>query len=379
MKDMYDILLCPPNMRGNERSYLDKCLETNWVSTNGVFVEEFEKLIANFLNMQFSIATSSGTMALELCLSGSGIGRDDYVIIPDWTFSATANAVLHVGAIPYLADIGDANWGLDPADLEESFQRLKREGIYPKAVITVQPPGQTANMRPIKELCTKYNAVLIEDAAGALGTRSEDCPLGSLSDLVAFSFNGNKIITASSGGMVVTNNAEYAKRIQLLSDNSHGRNYNYIIPGNNSRMSNVCAGIALAQMERFDEILASKKRIAERYDKALEGLPLFVSAPRAPAESSNHWMYCALLDSEARAQSLIQFLEERRIQIRVFWRSLSSEPAFSQFPRSSVTNSRAISGRVISLPCGSALTPAEQERVIVELENWSRQEEGKSD
>jgi len=378
MKDKYDILLCPPDLRGNERAYIDKCLEDSWVSTSGPFVEQFEKQLAGLLKREFAIATSSGTAALELCLTGSGVGKGDYVIIPDWTFSATANAVIHAGAIPFFADIDQGNWGLDPVDLEKSFERLKGDGIQVKAVIVVQPPGQVANMPAIKDICEKYDAILIEDAAGALGTYSDGNPLGSFSDLAAFSFNGNKIITASSGGMVVTNSSEYAKRVELLSMNSHGPNYTYKVPGSNNRMSNICAGIALAQMERFDEILANKRRISERYDEALKELPVFGPAPRAPGDSSNHWMYCALLKSESQGQDLIKFMEERRVQVRVFWRSLTSEPAFCDFPHSEVKNSREISGRLVALPCGSALSVDEQEQVIEGVREWSAQTKRKS-
>lgn len=376
MKDKYDVLLCPPDLRGNERCYIEKCLEDSWISTNGPFVDQFEQQMSGLVNRKFAIATSSGTAALELCLSGCGIGSGDYVIVPDWTFSATANAVIHTGATPFFVDISAENWGLEPSDLVESLQRLQNENIRPKAIIVVQPPGLVAHMVAIRDICTKYDIIMIEDAAGALGTDQNGTLPRSLSDLAAFSFNGNKIITASSGGMVVTDNQKYAERIRMLSVNSHGPNYNYSIPGYNNRMSNICAGIGLAQMERFDQILSDKKRIAERYDQALKDLMLFQPAPRASSHVSNHWMYCALLASEEQALSLIRFMEGKRIQIRIFWRSLSSEPAFSSFPRSAVKNSRAISGRVVALPCGSGLMPAEQERVIEELEKWCTTIEG---
>lgn len=378
MKNRYDILLCPPDLRGDERGFIEKCLEDNWVSTSGPFVEEFEKKIAAFLDREFSIATSSGTAALELCLSGAGVGTGDYVIVPDWTFSATPNAVMHAGATPYFVDIDKDNWGLNPVDLDAAIDALEKDGVCPKAVIVVQPPGHVASMIEIKDICTRYDIVLIEDAAGALGTYFNGTPAGAFSDLAAFSFNGNKIITASSGGMVVTDNPDYASRVSMLSVNSHGPNYNYKIPGYNNRMSNICAGIALAQFGRFKAILEDKKRISKRYDQALKNLVVFRPIPRAPVEDSNHWMYCALLDSETQAQSLIQFMEQRKIQIRVFWRSLTSEPAFSTMPQSVVSNSRAISGRVVALPCGSGLTSSEQELVIEGLSDWWATTEGRT-
>lgn len=368
----YDILLCAPDLAGNERLYLERCIAENWISTAGPFVDQFEQKIAALLGRKYAVATSSGTAAIELALIGAGLRPGDRVIVPDWTFSATATAAAHAGASLYMADITLDGLGLDPEDLERALALHRNESIRVGAVIAVHPFGYPANLNPLRDICAAYGVPLVEDAAGAIGTLYEGSHVGGHGSVSALSFNGNKTLTTGGGGMALTDNAEQAQAIRAYSTNSHGPNYHYKVIGYNHRMTNLAAAIGLAQLERLDEMIESKKRIAARYDRALQEIGGLQTIPTVSWGTPNSWMYCAYAESEYEAKSLIDFMDERRIQVRIFWRSLASEPAFAGAGRSELKNSRFISGRVVALPCSSHLTMQEQERVIDALRSWRK-------
>lgn len=372
MNRTYDILLCAPDLAGNERLYLERCIAENWISTAGPFVDEFEQKIAALLGRKHAIATSSGTAAIELALIGAGLQAGDRVIVPDWTFSATATAAAHAGASLYMADITLDGLGLDPDDLERSLELHRKENTRVGAVVAVHPFGYPAKLTLLRDICAAYGVPLIEDAAGAIGTLYKGNHVGGHGSVSAFSFNGNKTLTTGGGGMVLTDDAARAQIIRAYSTNSHGPNYHYKVIGYNHRMTNLAAAIGLAQLERLDEMIDSKKRIAARYDRALREIGGLQAIPMVSWGTPNSWMYCAFAENEYEAKTLIDFMDERRIQVRIFWRSLASEPAFTGAGRSELKNSRAISGRVVALPCSSHLTMQEQERVIDALRGWRK-------
>lgn len=374
----YDILLASPDLRGNERDYIEQCLADNWISTAGPFVERFEARVAELLDRRFAVATSSGTAALEIALIGAGVKRGDIVVLPDWTFAATATAAYHAGAELFLADVSMNGLGLDPEDLDAALTRLTREGRPATAVIVVHPFGYPADLDSLLEVCTRHRVKLIEDAAGAIGTHYKGVHVGRQGIVSAFSFNGNKTVTTGGGGIALTDDPQIYAAMRTHSANSHGPNYHYAAIGYNHRMTNLAAAIGMAQLERLDEMIANKKSIAARYDEALlETACLDLIRPPDWA-NPNRWMYCAYVRTEKVAQSLINFMRFNRIQVRIFWRSLASQPAFSAVQTTNLVNSQSISGRVVALPCSSHLSPEDQGRVIAALRDWQLSHQGES-
>lgn len=362
------IPLAIPDLRGNENAYLARCVQDNWVSSAGPFVIECEKQIAALAGRAYAVASVNGTTALQLALSAAGVKPGDYVVVPDWTFAATANAAHHAGAIPIFADVTEESWSLDPAMLE-AILRAPPGRIG--AVIVVHALGHPADADPLVALCRAARIPLIEDAAGAIGARYKGRPVGSLGDLAIFSFNGNKTITAGGGGMVVTDNEDQAKRLRAISAQARsGTDYRYDAIGFNYRMTNLNAAVLLAQIERLEEMVAAKRRIAAAYDAALAAQARFVPMPRTSWADSGCWLYSVRVANEESAKSLVAHLGERDIEARVFWRTLSDQTPYSGCPRQLSGVAAGLSGTVVSLPCSTHLTGDEQNRVIDAVLSW---------
>ncbi len=358
--------LAEPDLRGREAEYLAQCVADNWVSSAGPFVGAFERKIAALAGCAHGVAAMNGTAALHLALVVAGVKPDERVVVPDYTFAATANAVRHAGAVPFFVDVTDATWTLDPALLADV---LARERVA--AVIAVHALGHPADMDPIAAGCTAHGVPLIEDAAGAIGATYRGRSVGGLGDAAMFSFNGNKTVTAGGGGMIVTGRADWAERAKALSQQSRpGARYRHDAVGFNYRMTNVNAAIGLAQLERFDEMLAAKRRIAARYDAALAGRADLSPMPRASWAESGCWLYSVLCGSPADADSLVAAMEREAIGARHFWESLSAQAPYADAPRRLSGVAARLSGRVVSLPCSSHLTEAQQARVLAVLDRW---------
>lgn len=363
-----EIPLLVPDLRGNEIAYLTQCVTDNWVSSAGPFIIEFERRIAELSNARHAIATVNGTCALELILRAMQLKSDDLVVVPDWTFAATANAVIHSGATPVFCDISDSDWCLDPKKLVDL---LAQSSGAIRAVIAVHSMGAPAKMDALATLCRKYDAALLEDAAGALGARFGNRPVGAIARAGFFSFNGNKLITAGGGGMIVTNDDTLADSARAISTQSRvGGRYQHDQAGLNYRMTNVNAAIGLAQIERLEEMLAIKRRIFSRYDAAFREQTGLNLPPRPAGRTANNWMYCTITSSPKEAESLEASLNSRGIGARLFWESLSSQAPYAAYASTDVAVSRAISGRVVSLPASTTLTEMEQDRVIDAALNW---------
>jgi len=373
MTGPYDILLCVPDLRGRESEYLEQCVRDNWISSAGPFVDAFEERLAALHGRRFAVATSSGTAAIDISLAGLNLEPGDRVIMPGWTFSATANAALHAGAEPYFVDISPDNLGMDADDLDAALAENSKLGKRVRAVIVVHTFGRPAELDRLEDVCRANDVPLVEDAAGAIGSRYKGKPIGKFGQSSIFSFNGNKLICAGGGGMALTDDAELAERMRLKSTNSHGPNYHYKIIGYNHRMTNLSAAIGLAQIERLDEMLSLKKALSRRYDDALAGSNKFALIPDDTKNQQNYWIYCILVNTTQLAEDLFSFMETRRIQIRIFWRLLTLEPAFAGFPGSKLDVARSISGRVVALPCSSDLSSSDQERVIAAVREWDAQ------
>ncbi len=368
---MKPIPLSVPDLRGNEKEYLARCVTDNWVSSAGPFVTEFEASIARLTGRRHAVSTVNGTAALQLALSAAGVGAGDLVIVPDWTFAATANAVVHAGATPYFVDIAESSFTLDPELIAKALKATPG-GRRIAAVIPVHAAGYPPDMDGIMEVCGKTGIAVIEDAAGAIGAAYKDRPAGSLGDASIFSFNGNKLVTAGGGGMVMTDREDWARCAKHLSTQARiGDEYEHDAIGANLRMTNLNAAVGMAQLERLDEMLAARKRVAQRYDDAIAGRNNLSTMPHAPWAIGNGWMYTVRTENEEDARTLLAHFSERKIGARPFWRSLSAQAPYSNMPRLLNGVTAAVSGRTVSLPCSSNLTDNEQNRVIDALADWS--------
>ena len=362
------IPLAEPDLSGREKDYLLACVETNWVSSAGPYVRTFEEQVAAASGRRHGVALVNGTAALQLVLVAAGVGPGARVIVPDFTFAATANAVYHAGATPYFLDVRADTWSLDPALVEAT---LGDASASIAAVIAVHTLGTPADMDPLARLCARAGIPLIEDAAGALGARYKGRPVGALGDAAMFSFNGNKTVTAGGGGVIVTDREDWAKRARAVSAQARaGSRYRYDEVGFNYRLTNVNAAIGLAQMERLDALVGRKRRIAAAYDAALAERGDLRPMPRPDWADSACWLYSVLCATVADAEALVARLNAERIEARLFWESLSDQPPYAAAPRRLTGVSQGLSGRIVSLPCSVGLAEAQQQRVIAALARW---------
>ena len=357
-----------PDLRGNEAAYLARCVADNWVSSAGPFVREMESCVAELAGAAHGVATVNGTAGLHLALLAAGIGPGDRVLVPDWTFGASANAVFHCGAEPFFSDITRGSWTLDP---ELAGRLLSEPENRIRAVIAVHALGHPAELEPLGAACREAGAVLIEDAAGALGAAYRGRPVGGFGDFAVFSFNGNKTVTAGGGGMVVTGDGAAADRMRRLSAQARQTPaYSHDEVAFNYRMTNLNAAVGMAQLERLDEMLAAKRALAEIYDAALAGRRDLVPMPRRDWARSSHWLYAVLSPSADDAAALVAHLAERAIESSIFWLSLSQQAPYANCPRQLSGVARDISGRVVVLPSSSSLASEDQARVIAALAEW---------
>ena len=361
------IPLSVPDLRGREAELLLGCVRDNWVSSAGPEVTAFETAMARLTGRAHAVATVNGTAALHLALLAAGVRPGDRVIVPDWTFAASANAVAHAGALASFVDVGESDWAIDPALVAETLA----EDPKIRAVIAVDPLGHTADLDALEAVCAPHGVALIEDAAGAIGARYRGRSSGSGGLAAAFSFNGNKTVTAGGGGMLVTGDAEYARQVRHLSTQARpGNDYIHDAIGFNYRMTNINAALGLAQFERLDEMVAARRAIAERYDTAFSGLSSIAPTPRPAHCESVCWLYSIRLPDEAAARALVACCDAAGIEARLFWRSLSAQAPWQDAPRRLRGVSTALSGCVISLPSSSSLVADDQQRVIDTVAAW---------
>lgn len=361
------IPLSVPDLRGREAELLLGCVRDNWVSSAGPEVTAFETALARLTGRTYAVATVNGTAALHLALLAAGVRAGDRVIVPDWTFAASANAIAHAGATASFVDVGKTDWALDPALVAET---LACDPTV-RAVIAVDPLGHTADLDALEAACAPYGVPLIEDAAGAIGARYRGRPSGSGGTSAIFSFNGNKTVTAGGGGMLVTDDAAVAQQVRHLSTQARpGKDYVHDMIGFNYRMTNINAALGRAQIERLDEMVAARRAIAARYDDAFAGLETITPMPRPGYCDSVCWLYSARLPDEKTARALVASCDVARIEARLFWRSLSAQAPWRDAPRRLRGVSAALSGTVVSLPSSSSLSEQDQQRVIDTVTVW---------
>lgn len=296
------VCLSSPTMHGEEMEYVKEAYDTNWMSTVGKNINEVEKITCEKIGCKYAVALSAGTAALHLAVKAAGVKPGDKVFCSDMTFDATVNPVVYEGGIPVFIDSEYETWNMDPKALERAFE------IYPevKVVVIVHLYGTPCQMDEIKAICDKHNAVIIEDAAEALGATYKGRPCGQLGDYNAISFNGNKIITGSSGGMFLTDDEEMANKVRKWSTQSRESApwYQHEELGYNYRMSNVIAGVVRGQYKYLDEHIAQKKAIYERYKEGLKDLPLQMNPVDEENTKPNYWLSCILINEEAMCKQV---------------------------------------------------------------------------
>jgi dTDP-4-amino-4,6-dideoxygalactose transaminase len=363
------ILLSPPDVGEEERNALLSAFDSGWIAPVGPDVDAFEKEFADRLGGGHAVAVSSGTAALHVALVCIGAGPGDEVLLPTFTFAATANVVKYVGAHPVLVDSSPETWTIDPGLLAEEIRRRARAGRTPKAVITVDLYGQCADYDPIVSVCAEYGVTLISDAAEALGATYRGGPAGSFGEIAAFSFNGNKIITTSGGGMLVTRSPDVASHAKYLSTQARQPvvHYQHEDIGFNYRLSNLLAALGRAQLRGLDDKVASRRRNNERYVKELSALPGLRFMPVADYGVPNFWLTCLTIDPGefgADRDEVMRALETEDIESRPTWKPLHLQPVFADEETVGGDVAGAIFERGLCLPSGSNLRNADLDRVV---------------
>lgn len=296
------VWLSSPTMHGEEMEYVKEAYDTNWMSTVGKNINEVEKITCEKVGCKYAVALSAGTAALHLAVKAAGVKPGDKVFCSDMTFDATVNPVVYEGGVPVFIDSEYETWNMDPKALEKAFE------MYPevKVVVLVHLYGTPCKWDEIKEICDRHNAIIIEDAAEALGATYKGRPCGQLGNYNAISFNGNKIITGSSGGMFLTDDLEMANKVRKWSTQSRESApwYQHEELGYNYRMSNVIAGVVRGQYKYLDEHIAQKKAIYERYKEGLKDLPLQMNPVDEENTDPNYWLSCILINEEAMCKQV---------------------------------------------------------------------------
>lgn len=351
-----------PKLDGNELRYLTQCIQSNWISSAGRFVREFEDAFAAAVGCRYGVACSNGTTALHLVLATLGIGPGDEVIIPTFTMIATANAVRYTGATPALVDAERGTWNLDVTQLAGKITPRTR------GILLIHTYGHPADMDPILELAERRGLWVVEDAAEAHGARYKDRPVGSLARAASFSFYANKIITTGEGGMVTTNDAEVARIARRLRDHafSDERHFWHKYLGFNYRMTNMQAAVGLAQTERLEEFVGIRRANAARYTRALSKIPGLTLPVERPWARNVYWMYGVVVEDAfgISRDELRRRLARRGIETRTFFIPIHIQPIYYELYKGQrYPVAEELCQRGLYLPSGATLTEAEVDYV----------------
>jgi perosamine synthetase len=373
------IPLSVPHLAGNEWQYVKECFDTNWVSSVGPFVTRFERMMAERSRRAHAVATVNGTAALHIALIVAGVAPDDEVLMPAMTFIAPANAVRYVGAWPVFIDVEPTYWQLDPARLADVVAREcewrggalwnRTTGRRVRAVLPVDILGHPVDADPILEIARSRDLAVVEDATESLGARYKDRVAGQLGDVACFSFNGNKIVTAGGGGMIVTDNARWAERARYLTTQAKDDPVEYIHHevGYNYRLTNVQAAIGVAQLEQLEQHILCKRGVAEAYASAFAEVPGLRLMAEAPWAFSSFWLYTVLVDEAeygTSSRDLRRRLAASGIEARPLWQPLHLSRAHRASPSYCGDVAEALYRNALSLPSSVGLAPEDQQRVI---------------
>ena len=359
------IWLSSPHLTGEEQKYVKEAFDTNWVAPLGPNVNGLEKDICDFTGAKACSALSSGSAAIHLALILLGIEQDDEVLCSSFTFSATANPIRYQKAIPIFVDSERDTWNMDPELLEKAIKDRLSKGKKPKAILLVHLYGMPAKMKEILAIAEKYDIPLIEDAAEAMGAYYHNKHMGTFGELGIFSFNGNKIITTSGGGALISNHPAYCKKATFLATQARDEapHYQHSEIGYNYRMSNIVAGIGRGQMEVLKDRVEARRRNFDFYKKAFGKLPVtFVEEPEGLY--ANRWLTTILTDSFEIREKIRLALEKENIESRPLWKPMHLQPVFEQFPAYTNGVSEDLFRRGLCLPSGSNLELEDLERVV---------------
>lgn len=368
MKDR--IYLSSPHMCGDELKFIQEAFDTNWIAPLGPNVKNFEKEVREYVNARASLALSNGTSAIHLALKCLDVKENDIVFCQSLTFSGTCNPIIYQGAIPVFIDSDYETWNMSPMALEKAFEDAVKTEKMPKAVIVVNLYGQSANYDVILNICNKYNVPVIEDAAESLGASYKGRKTGTLGEIGIYSFNGNKIITTSSGGMMVSNNEKYIKKSLFWATQAKddARYYLHSELGYNYRMSNVLAGIGRGQLKVLDERVNKKTYIYNTYKNAFKDIDGIEMMP--VYETPNHWLSVITLKEELGIKpiDIIDALEHENIESRHIWNPMHKQPFFKKYKFFSSLEDGSVAedlfNRGVCLPSDTKMSDDDLIRVI---------------
>ncbi len=367
------IYLSPPHVGDTEQQLVAEAFRTNWIAPTGPNVDAFERELADYVATPHAVALSSGTAALHLALLALGIGRGDTVWVSSLTFAASAFPITYVGATPVFVDSEFRTWNMDPALLADALDEAALRDSLPRAVVVVHLYGQCADMDPIVEACARHEVLLIEDAAEALGARYKGRAAGTFGDVGFFSFNGNKIITTSGGGMLITPHTSVATRVRLLASQAREpvAHYEHSHIGYNYRLSNVLAGIGRGQLQQIESRVAARRAVFDRYAHAFRDVPGLATMPEetfgSTGSRANRWLTVITLDRHtfgADPETVRQALERDGIESRAVWKPMHQQPVFRRADAIGGAVADACFASGLCLPSGSSLSIADQDRVV---------------
>lgn len=367
------ILLSTPHLGSWEREFVEEAFRTNWIAPLGPNVDAFESELADYVGIKHAAALSSGTAAIHLALQIIGVKRDDSVFCSSLTFVASPNPILYLGATPVFIDSEPDTWNMSPQALKRAFAEAERQGKLPKAVIVVSLYGQSADLDPIMAICGQYGVPVIEDAAESLGATYKGKSSGTLGVMGIYSFNGNKIITTSGGGMLVSDNEEYIQKARYLA--TQGREpapyYEHVEIAYNYRMSNILAGIGRGQLKVIEKRIASRQHLYQLYREELAELPIKIMSEPSYGRCT-HWLSAITLDpqkTDIRPREVLAALTAEKIEARHIWKPMHLQPLFAgteYYPHGD--DGESVSDHLfelgVCLPSGSNLTSSQQQRVL---------------
>ena len=367
------IFLSSPHMGEFEREFVKEAFDTNWIAPLGPNVNEFEKELAEYVGVKSTAVLTSGTSAIHLAVKLLGVSKGDYVLCSSLTFCASCNPIVYEGAIPVFIDSEPESFNMSPKALKKALEDLKVKGITPKAAIVVNLYGNSANMDAIKELCDEYNVKIIEDAAESLGSTYKGKMSGTIGEIGIYSFNGNKIITTSGGGALVSDNEEYVKKARFLSTQAKEPMpyYEHKEIGYNYRMSNVVAGIGRGQLRVLDNRVKEKNNIFNTYKEAFKDIDDINMMPITEGCTSNRWLSVITLNEESKVKpkDIIDALEKENIESRRIWKPMNLQPVykdnmFYNHNENGISVGEDIFNRGVCLPSDTKMTNDDLKRVI---------------
>ncbi len=368
------IYLASPHMGGLEEVFVKEAFDTNWIAPLGANVDGFEKELSEYVGSKTGAALASGTAAIHMALKAVGVEKGDKVFCSSLTFAASCNPIIYEGGIPVFIDSEPESHNMSPVALEKAFKVYEEKGEMPKAVIVVNLYGQSADMDKIIEICKKYNTPIIEDAAESLGATYKGKHSGTFGDYGIYSFNGNKIITTSGGGMLVSNNEEGIAKVRFWSTQARdkARHYEHTELGYNYRMSNIVAGIGRGQLRVLEDRIAKKKEIFETYKEAFKKIEDIEMMPVCEYGEPNYWLTTITLNENSKVKPLdiILALEKENIESRPIWKPMHIQPYYKEYDfyshndEEEISVSEDIFNRGVCLPSDTKMIKEEQERVI---------------